>query len=69
MPRKKMEAGGSFVSNEIWILSIREENVSNNFEHYHLVAKNSLIMEKEISTLVVIMPLNMIMYLLATFWL
>ena len=41
--------------------------MSNNFEHYHLVAKNSLIMEKEISTLVVIVPLNMIMYLLATF--
>ena len=51
MPRKKMEAGGSFVGNEIWILSIREENVSNNFEDYHPVAKNSLIMKRRVQPL------------------
>ena len=50
------------------MLSIREDNVSNDFEDCHLVAKDSLIMEKEISTHVDIMPLNMmILYLLATF--
>lgn len=40
----------------------------NNFEDCHPVAKHNLIMKKETSTYLDVMPLTMmIMYLLATF--
>lgn len=42
--------------------------MTNNFEDYHPVARDNLIMEKETSTSLDVTPLYMmIMYLLATF--